>query len=186
MLKLILICFTTCLTTNFPLERSFILFIIIVLLFNINRVSYYGNLIDSLNCNLILLSYFVIILCIMTNRTLSRIKKYIICNCLLLFLLINRFFRRNLLVFFILFEASLIPLFFLILGWGYQPERLQSSLYFLFYTLFGSLPLLTTLIFFSQTYIIGWLSKINNLDIIIYICLIFAFLVKMPMFLVHL
>uniref|UniRef100_A0A336MVL7 NADH-ubiquinone oxidoreductase chain 5 n=1 Tax=Culicoides sonorensis TaxID=179676 RepID=A0A336MVL7_CULSO len=45
---------------------------------------------------------------------------------------------------------SLIPTFFLILGWGYQPERLQAGFYLLFYTLFASLPLF---IFSKNTHI---------------------------------
>jgi len=186
MLKLLFICLSTCISINYPLESSFILFIFIIVIFNTNSIIYYNSIIDRLNCNLVLLSYFVILLCIMTNRTMSQTKKYLLCNSILLLLLISRFFRKSLLTFFILFEASLIPLFILILGWGYQPERLQSSIYFLFYTLFGSLPLLVTLIFFRQLNITRWVNKIINLDLVIYCCLIFAFLVKMPMFLVHL
>jgi NADH:ubiquinone oxidoreductase subunit 4 (subunit M) len=41
----------------------------------------------------------------------------------------------------------LIPALFLILGWGYQPERLQAGIYLLFYTLFPSLPLLVGILF---------------------------------------
>ena len=52
-------------------------------------------------------------------------------------------FRRiGLLSFYIFFESRLIPTLFLILGWGYQPERVQAGIYLLFYTLLASLPLL--------------------------------------------
>ena len=52
-------------------------------------------------------------------------------------------FRRvSLLSFYVFFESRLIPTLFLILGWGYQPERVQASIYLLFYTLLASLPLL--------------------------------------------
>jgi NADH-ubiquinone oxidoreductase chain 4 len=44
--------------------------------------------------------------------------------------------------FYLFFESSLIPTVFLILGWGYQPERLQAGIYLLFYTLLASLPIL--------------------------------------------
>ena len=40
------------------------------------------------------------------------------------------------------FESRLIRTLFLILGWGYQPERVQAAIYLLFYTLLASLPLL--------------------------------------------
>jgi formate hydrogenlyase subunit 3/multisubunit Na+/H+ antiporter MnhD subunit len=36
---------------------------------------------------------------------------------------------------------------FLILGWGYQPERVQAGIYLLFYTLLASLPLLVGILF---------------------------------------
>jgi NADH-ubiquinone oxidoreductase chain 4 len=41
----------------------------------------------------------------------------------------------------------LIPILFLILGWGYQPERVQAGIYLLFYTLLASLPLLFVILF---------------------------------------
>ena len=45
-----------------------------------------------------------------------------------------------------IFESGLIPALFLILVWGYQPERVQPGTY-LFYTLLASLPLLVGILF---------------------------------------
>ena len=57
-------------------------------------------------------------------------------------------FRRiSLLSFYIFFESRLIPTLFLILGWGYQPERFQAGIYLLFYTSLVSLPLLVGILF---------------------------------------
>ena len=186
MLKIIIMCVTTCSALNYPVESLCLLFTMIVANYNLNGFSYYRVIIDNLNCNLIILSFIIVTLCLLTNSKFTLVKKYLACNLSLLLFLIFSFFSKNLLFFFILFESSLIPLFFLILGWGYQPERLQSSIYFLFYTLFGSLPLLIILITFSKRCITTWLDKIILLDIILYIFLILAFLIKMPMFLVHL
>jgi NADH-ubiquinone oxidoreductase chain 4 len=61
--------------------------------------------------------------------------------------LVITFSCQSILLFYVMFEASLIPLFFLILGWGVQPERLQAGIYFLLYTLVGSLPLLVSFIY---------------------------------------
>lgn len=47
---------------------------------------------------------------------------------------VNRFF-----LFFFFFERVLSPLLVLIIGWGYQPERLQAGVYIMVYTVFGSL-----------------------------------------------
>lgn len=146
MLKSLLLCISTCLAFNFPIERSVVLFLILLLRYSLKGINYCSLIIDNLNCSLVMLSYIVIVLCILTNSKFRSLKKYLLCNTILLLFLISSFFSKNLLVFFILFESSLIPLFFLILGWGYQPERLQSSIYFLFYTLLGSLPLLVVII----------------------------------------
>jgi NADH-ubiquinone oxidoreductase chain 4 len=39
-----------------------------------------------------------------------------------------------------MFERSLVPVLLMILGWGYQCERLKAGVYLVVYTLFGSLP----------------------------------------------
>lgn len=116
MLKSLVICTTTCLAYKYPLERSVALFLLLISNYNIRGICYYSIILDHLNCNLILLSYFIIILCILTNNKFRYIKKYLFCNSSLLFFLILSFLSNNLLNFFILFESSLIPLFFLILG----------------------------------------------------------------------
>lgn len=91
--------------------------------------------------------------------------------------------------FYLFFEGRLIPTLFLILGWGYQPERLQAGIYLLFYTLLASLPLLIGIFyiynFLGLLYIPLLINNfyVNNL---FYLCIILAFLVKIPLFLVHL
>jgi NADH-ubiquinone oxidoreductase chain 4 len=107
----------------------------------------------------------------------------------LLLILILTFCSTNLLIFYLFFERSLIPTFFLILGWGYQPERLQAGFYLLFYTLLASLPLLLGILYCNN--FIGSVRymclNIFNYDLnLLYFCLILAFLVKIPIFLVHL
>lgn len=92
-------------------------------------------------------------------------------------------------MFYLFFESSLIPTLFLILGWGYQPERLQAGIYLLFYTLLASLPILVAIFYIYNTIsTINFYLMINRgFDYeLLYLGLIFAFLVKMPIFLVHL
>jgi NADH-ubiquinone oxidoreductase chain 4 len=106
-----------------------------------------------------------------------------------LLLLFCTFSRINLFSFYLFFESSLIPTVFLILGWGYQPERLQADIYLLFYTLLASLPILVG-IFYVYSVLNSTcfylLLKFNSFSILFYFCIVFAFLVKMPIFLVHL
>ena len=44
--------------------------------------------------------------------------------------------------FYLAFERALLPTFFLILSWGYQPERIQARVYLILYTVGARLPLL--------------------------------------------
>jgi NADH-ubiquinone oxidoreductase chain 4 len=92
-------------------------------------------------------------------------------------------------MFYLFFERRLIPTLFLILGWGYQPERLQAGIYLLFYTLLVSLPILIGIFYFiNKTNTINFYllnNYIFNFDLL-YFCIIRAFLVKIPIFLVHL
>lgn len=61
-------------------------------------------------------------------------------------ILILSFSFNNSLFFYFRFEARLIPTIVIILGWGYQPERLQASSYIILYTVCASLPLLIMLL----------------------------------------
>lgn len=114
---------------------------------------------------------------------------------LLLIVLVVTFFSGGYLFFYFFFEISLIPTLLIIIGWGYQPERMQAGLYFLFYTLTASLPLLVLIMYLYKN--LGGLSFFYS-NIIYYsfmgvnICFIIvligslAFLVKLPMYFTHL
>jgi len=75
MLKSLLFCVSTCLAFNFPLERSIIVYLCIILNYNLKGISYYSTIVDNLRCNLVVLSYIVVLLCILTNNKFSHIKK---------------------------------------------------------------------------------------------------------------
>jgi len=75
------------------------------------------------------------------TRTTLRVL-YVVRLLLLLFVFIS----VDLIGFYLSFEGVLIPTYILIMGWGYQPERLQAGLYLIFYTLIASLPLLLVIL----------------------------------------
>jgi len=113
---------------------------------------------------------------------------FIIMILILLIILFLTFRRINVFIFYLFFERRLIPTLFLILGWGYQPERLQAGLYLLFYTLLASLPILIGIFYLytiNGSLLFNFL-KIRSSNILFYLCIIIAFLVKMPIFLFHL
>nr|YP_009629419.1 NADH dehydrogenase subunit 4 [Sogatella vibix]AVV32045.1 NADH dehydrogenase subunit 4 [Sogatella vibix] len=89
--------------------------------------------------------------------------------------------------FYIYFECSVLPVFLLIYGWGYQPERIFASLYFFFYTLFSSLPLLLIILSLNNSlgYFYFGLTYFSE-NFYLYMFFMFSFLVKLPMFLFHL
>nr|QLY90040.1 NADH dehydrogenase subunit 4 [Nemotelus notatus] len=174
----------------FVLSFSFIL---------MNSFSFYWmNLSYILGCDmmsygLILLSIWISVLMLSASSSIynsSNYKNMFIFNVLILLLfLIFTFSSTNILMFYICFESSLIPTLFLILGWGYQPERLQAGIYLLFYTMLASLPMLLGIFYIYDLY--GGLNFYLMINMMLdyklfYFCMILAFLVKMPMFMVHL
>nr|QHD47990.1 NADH dehydrogenase subunit 4 [Indonemoura auriformis] len=156
------------------------------------NISYFMGC-DVISFGLILLSFWICVLMITASESVVRVNYYsgffLLMVLLLLILLYCTFSATNLFMFYLFFESSLIPTLFLILGWGYQPERLQAGVYLLFYTLLASLPLLVGIFYiyqFNNSLYFPLLNVMNISYFWFYLCLIFAFLVKMPMFLVHL
>lgn len=148
---------------------------------------------DIISYGLILLSLWIISLILMASESIFKYKNYLnlfLINIIFLLILLVLTFRRiRLFIFYLFFERSLIPTLFLILGWGYQPERLQAGIYLLFYTLLVSLPILIGIFYlYKFTGSINFYLLNNylfNFEIL-YFSLIVAFLVKIPIFLVHL
>jgi len=107
--------------------------------------------------------------------------------------LLATFRVNNFLFFYFIFEVSLIPTLILVIGWGYQPERLQAGMYLIIYTITASLPLLFSLIYIYKTS--GSLYIYFNLGVFFYgnsllglwwLVRVIAFIVKMPIYLTHL
>lgn len=173
----------------------FIIFFLFIISLNFltypSEISYFLG-VDLISYGLILLSFWITALIILSREKIYKYKNklnwFIFIVVFLLFILILTFSSLNLFIFYLFFERSLIPTFFLILGWGYQPERLQAGFYLLFYTLFASLPLLLGILFCQNDlgsinyYLLNFDYQLN----LIYFCLILAFLVKIPIFFVHL
>nr|YP_009092097.1 NADH dehydrogenase subunit 4 [Aporia potanini intercostata]AGG35781.1 NADH dehydrogenase subunit 4 [Aporia potanini intercostata] len=148
---------------------------------------------DMISFGLIMLSIWICSLMIMASESLFKYKYYynlFLMNILfLLIMLFLTFSMMNILMFYLFFEGSLIPTLILILGWGYQPERVQAGLYLLFYTLFLSLPLLLGLFFifnFTNTMMMYLYKFYESNSFILYLSMVLSFFVKMPMYFVHL
>lgn len=123
---------------------------------------------------------------------INKPRLFILCIIMLLLVLIFCFRSSSLLHFYIWFEASLLPTIILIILWGYQPERIQARIYLILYTVTASLPLLIAILIIynrSEHILIFYLALVIPTTIrplIISIIIFLAFLVKLPLFLVHL
>ena len=146
-----------------------------------------------------LLSLFLIILTIWLSLLILIISyhvkfKFTFTNIIILLIisLIFRFSTFNILLFFFFFEITLIPIFLIIIGWGYQPERLRAGLLLIFYTIFASIPLLIIIIYWRENfYIYSFylivVHKFFTINFLLYVLItLTAFSIKLPIFLVHL
>nr|AYE40818.1 NADH dehydrogenase subunit 4 [Daphnia magna] len=147
---------------------------------------------DFLTYLLVSLSLWVTALMVMMSFYIKHSKNYFevftSLSLAMLFFLVVSFSTSNLLMFYIMFESTLIPIFLMVMGWGYQPERVSASFYLLFYTLTASLPLLMGILYInSQQFSTDFSSLvIPNSDYLLFWMLIIAFLVKLPVYMGHL
>nr|BBU25627.1 NADH dehydrogenase subunit 4 [Telmatherina celebensis] len=156
---------------------------------------------DLLSTPLLILTCWLLPLMILASQSHistepeNRQRMYISLMVFLQIFLILAFGATELIMFYVMFEATLIPTLFIITRWGNQTERLNAGIYFLFYTLAGSLPLLVALLLLQNT--TGTLSLLTlqyscPITLVSYAdklwwagCLL-AFLVKMPLYGAHL
>nr|UJG45275.1 NADH dehydrogenase subunit 4 [Azelia zetterstedtii] len=196
---MILFIFPLCFMQNIYWMVQMMLFLVSFIFIMMNMFTNYFMSIsylfgcDMISYGLILLSLWIISLMLMASESVYKMNNYsslfLINIVLLLILLVFTFSSMSLFMFYLFFESSLIPTLFLILGWGYQPERLQAGMYLLFYTLLVSLPMLIGIFYLYKTTGTMNFYLLNNYMFnfeILYFSLVMAFLVKMPMFLVHL
>nr|YP_010388437.1 NADH dehydrogenase subunit 4 [Asthenactis papyraceus]UPP55886.1 NADH dehydrogenase subunit 4 [Asthenactis papyraceus] len=187
--------------------NSFIILILSINIFNSSFYSLWHNISlnfasDPLSAPLIVLSIWLVPISLIAS--INTINKYSIhlqqtflsLIFIILFSLILTFSSIELSLFYIAFETTLLPTLVLISRWGIQKERFQASIYFLFYTLIGSLPLLIAIILIynnTNTIILPTINLTNyltsfsssSLNIWWLFCII-AFTIKMPIYGFHL
>lgn len=156
---------------------------------------------DALSIPLLILTIWLLPIILIASQhhiskeNLARKKLYISTLILLQLFLIITFTATELILFYIIFEATLLPTLIIITRWGNQTERLNAGLYFLFYTLVGSIPLLITLIYFQNTngtlnflvfqYLVQPLCNSWS-SVFFWLACIIAFIVKIPLYGLHL
>nr|AOX15198.1 NADH dehydrogenase subunit 4 [Achatinella sowerbyana] len=170
---------------------------IMMLIFSLMNMFNYFNfsqsdffMLSSMSNLLVFLSVSISMFCVYCT-VYEKNFKFMLTMSLLMFFLMISFMSKNFFMFYLFFEASLLPTLFLIMSWGYQPERLQAGSYMMLYTVFASLPLLLSIVFFYLCYntMNLFLLKLNSILINSsskLLLLILAFLVKLPMYSMHL
>nr|QCG70460.1 NADH dehydrogenase subunit 4 [Eleotris fusca] len=156
---------------------------------------------DPLSTPLLVLTCWLLPLMVLASQNhtmpepVNRQRMYITLLISLQMFLIMAFSATEIILFYIMFEATLVPTLIIITRWGNQTERLNAGTYFLFYTLAGSLPLLVALLLLQNA--TGTLSllilqytpalpMITTADKLWWAGCLLAFLVKMPLYGVHL
>ena len=93
---------------------------------------------------------------------------------------------------YLVFEMSVIPIFLMIIGWGYQPERVKASYAIIFYTIITSVPLVICVVIvirrslFSEVNMLSLRLDNEIINNISSLAIALGFLVKLPIFGVHL
>uniref|UniRef100_UPI00315D6291 NADH dehydrogenase subunit 4 n=1 Tax=Numenius hudsonicus TaxID=927622 RepID=UPI00315D6291 len=157
--------------------------------------------IDQISSPLLVLSCWLLPLMILAsqnhlqNEPLTRKRIFILTLIAIQPFIIVAFSTTELMLFYISFEATLIPTLILITRWGNQPERLSAGIYLLFYTLISSLPLLVTILHLhTQTGTLNLMimalthPTLTNswTGILSSLALLMAFMVKAPLYGLHL
>jgi NADH-quinone oxidoreductase subunit M len=148
--------------------------------------------VDSISLAFVVLSVLLSTLMIIGTKSSikDRLREYSIYGLLLQSFMVGSFCSTNLLMFYIFFEAVLIPMFFIIGIWGGE-NRIYASIKFFLYTLFGSIFLLIGII---KIYIeVGSLEYSDiiccsfsmHLQIMLWLAFFASFAVKIPMWPLH-
>src|SRR4028118_1960986 len=148
--------------------------------------------IDGIALMLIMLSVFLMPICIGASwRSIEkRVPEYMAAFLLMEALMIGVFAAQDLFLFYIFFEAGLIPMYLIIGIWGGQ-ERIKASYKFFLYTLFGSVLMLIAMLYMAGQAGAGYIPARMAYDFApglqtwLWLAFFASFAVKMPMWPVH-
>ena len=148
--------------------------------------------VDGISMLFVILTTFLMPVCILASRDAItvRVKDYVIAFLLLEVLVVGVFCALDIVLFYIFFEGSLIPMFLIIGVWGGK-RRVYASYKFFLYTFLGSVLMLVAIMAMSWT---GGTTSIPdllnvrfpaNMQFWLWIAFFASFAVKMPMWPVH-
>ena len=173
-------------TTGFAAKEEYGLFLI-------NKVSFILG-VDSLSAPFVLLTSFLMVLCFLYDcyKSHTRTKEYFALFLLLQTFILGAFLSLDLILFYVFFEAVLIPMFIIIGVWG-DKDRVYAAYKFFLYTLFGSVFFLLGVIYIYQktghTNIFELQKILPTLDLdirkVLWLSFFASFAIKIPMWPLH-
>ncbi|MBT55918.1 MAG: NADH-quinone oxidoreductase subunit M [Mameliella sp.] len=163
--------------------------------------------VDGISVLFVMLTTFMMPLVIAASWDVShRVKEYMIAFLLLETLMLGVFMALDLVLFYLFFEAGLIPMFLIIGIWGGK-DRIYASFKFFLYTFLGSVLMLVAMVgmyadagttcighcdvsllkhtFASEDFSIWGISIVGGMQTLLFIAFFASFAVKMPMWPVH-
>jgi NADH-quinone oxidoreductase subunit M len=148
--------------------------------------------VDGISILMIILTIGLMPLCVLCSWSYitKRVKEFHFCLLLMLAACVGVFAALDFVLFYIFWEAMLIPMYLLIAVWG-GPRKVYASLKFFLYTLAGSTLLLVAIIAFYKnmgTFSIPELMQGEysfQFQIWMFVCMAIAFAIKVPMFPFH-
>ncbi len=148
---------------------------------------------DGISILLFLLTAFIMPFCVLASWSYikTRIRTFMVCLLVMETSMLGVFAALDFVLFYILWEAMLIPMYLLIGIWG-GPRKIYASIKFFLYTLSGSVLLLVAIIWLYQengfSFFIPemmWSNYSFTAQILIFIAFFLAFAIKVPMFPFH-
>jgi len=154
--------------------------------------------VDGISLWLILLSTFLTPICMLVSwrAVQDRVKEFFAFLLLLEFGLIGVFMAQDLFLFYVFWEVSLVPMYFLIGIWGHD-RRIYAAVKFFLYTMAGSVLMLVAIIYlynkagtFSYPLLLdklasGQLMFTSQEQILLFLAFFVAFAIKVPLFPLH-
>ncbi len=158
----------------------------------LGNVFTYHMGVDGISAPFVLLTTFLMPFCILASweSIQNRVKEYMIAFLVLETLMIGVFASLDLMLFYVFFEAGLIPMFIIIGVWG-GPRRVYASFKFFLYTLLGSVLMLIAMLAMYNQAGTGDIPELlaHNFPVKLqtwaWIAFFASFAVKMPMWPVH-
>ncbi len=149
--------------------------------------------IDGISILLVMLTTLIMPLCVLASWSYikTRVQAFMVCLLIMECAMLGVFMALDFVLFYILWEAMLIPMYMLIAIWG-GPRKIYASIKFFLYTLAGSVMLLVAIIWLyihnGYSFFIPdmmWQNYSSTAQIFLFLAFFLAFAIKVPMFPFH-